>query len=166
MQLYISWYIRSFFGLTFLNILYFFKYSCTNIFHRRSLYTFYSIIVSISDLMGGVHTSVSWVIWVWPSNAMRWHTSGSTLAQAMTCCLTEPSHYLKHCWLIISEVLWHSPEGIFTGNARGNAPDMWHSHEGNFTGNARGNAPDMWHSHESNFTGNAPDICVGYEFKK
>ena len=37
MQLYMSWYIRSFFGFTFLNILYFFKYSCTNIFHRRSL---------------------------------------------------------------------------------------------------------------------------------
>ena len=42
MQLYMSWYIRSFFGFTFLNIIYFFKYSCTNIFHRRSLYTFYS----------------------------------------------------------------------------------------------------------------------------
>ena len=41
MQLYMSWYIRSFFGFTSLNILYFFKYSCTNIFHRRSLYTFY-----------------------------------------------------------------------------------------------------------------------------
>ena len=41
MQLYMSWYIRSFFGFTFLNILYFFKYSCTNIFHRRSLYTLY-----------------------------------------------------------------------------------------------------------------------------
>ena len=43
LQLYMSWYIRSFFGFTFLNILYFFKYSCTNILHRRSLYTFYSI---------------------------------------------------------------------------------------------------------------------------
>ena len=41
MQLYMTWYIRSFFGFTFLNILYFFKYSCTNIFHRRSRYTFY-----------------------------------------------------------------------------------------------------------------------------
>ena len=41
MQLYLSWYIRLFFGFTFLNILYFFKYSSTNIFHRRSLYTFY-----------------------------------------------------------------------------------------------------------------------------
>ena len=43
MQLYMSWYIRSFFGFTFSDILYFFKYSCTNIFHRRSLYTFYQI---------------------------------------------------------------------------------------------------------------------------
>ena len=37
-----SWYIISFFWLYlhFLNILYFFKYSCTNIFRRRSLCTF------------------------------------------------------------------------------------------------------------------------------
>ena len=41
MQLYMSWYTRSFFGFTFLNCLYFFKYSCTNIFHRRSRFTFY-----------------------------------------------------------------------------------------------------------------------------
>ena len=32
LQLYMSWYIIAFFGFTFLNILYFFKYSCTNIF--------------------------------------------------------------------------------------------------------------------------------------
>ena len=25
-------------------------------------------------------------------------------------------HYLNQCWLIISEALWHSPEGNFTGN--------------------------------------------------
>ena len=43
MQLNMSLYIRSFFGFTFWNILYFFKYSCTNIFHRRSLYTSYHI---------------------------------------------------------------------------------------------------------------------------
>ena len=35
--------------LYFLNILYFFKYSCTNIFHRRSLYTFYGILGIILD---------------------------------------------------------------------------------------------------------------------
>ena len=33
------------------------------------------------------------------------------------CCLKAPSHYLNQCWLIISEVLWHSPESNFTGNA-------------------------------------------------
>ena len=40
MQLYVLIH-QIFFGFTFSNILYFFKYSCTNIFHRRSLYTFY-----------------------------------------------------------------------------------------------------------------------------
>ena len=34
--------------------------------------------------------------------------SGSTLAQVMACCLTTSSHYLNQCWLIISEVRWHS----------------------------------------------------------
>ena len=34
--------VKSFFGFIFLNILDFFlKYFCTNIFYRRSLYTFY-----------------------------------------------------------------------------------------------------------------------------
>ena len=32
------------------------------------------------------------------------------------CCLAVPSHY--QCWLLITEVLWHSPEGNFTGNAQ------------------------------------------------
>ena len=44
MQFNMSWYIK-FFGFTFLNILYFFKYSCTNILHRSSLYTFYLLSV-------------------------------------------------------------------------------------------------------------------------
>ena len=30
----------------------------------------------------------------------------------MACCLTAPSHYLNQCWLIISEVPWHSSQGI------------------------------------------------------
>ena len=49
---------------------------------------------------------------LWPSNAIWWQRSGSTLAQVMACCLTAPSHYLNQCWLIISKVLWHSSEGI------------------------------------------------------
>ena len=44
-----------------------------------------------------------------------YHKSESTLAQVMACCLTAPSHYLNQCWLTISEVLWHSQEGDFTG---------------------------------------------------
>ena len=34
----------------------------------------------------------------------------STLAQTMAWCLMAPSHYLNQCWLIIKEVLWHSPQ--------------------------------------------------------
>ena len=41
---------------------------------------------------------------------------GSALTPVLACCLTAPSHYLNQCWLIISEVLWHSPEANFTGN--------------------------------------------------
>ena len=29
-----------------------------------------------------------------------------------------PMHNLKQCWLAISEVLWHSSEGDFTGNVQ------------------------------------------------
>ena len=42
----------------------------------------------------------------------------STLVQLMAFCLTAPSHYLNYCWIIISEVLWPSHEGSFTGNAQ------------------------------------------------
>ena len=45
-----------------------------------------------------------WCIWQ--------HRTGSTLAQAMPCCLTAPSHYLNQCWLVISKVTWYSSEGM------------------------------------------------------
>ena len=51
---------------------------------------------------------------LWHSDVKWWHRSGSTLAQVMACCLTAPGHYLNQCWLIISEVLWHLPEGNST----------------------------------------------------
>ena len=47
-------------------------------------------------------------------NSIWWHKTGSTLVQAMACCLMAPSHYLNQCWLIISDVQWQSPEGNFT----------------------------------------------------
>ena len=43
-----------------------------------------------------------------PSDAKWRQGSRSTLVQVMACCLTAPSHYLNQCWLIITEVLWHS----------------------------------------------------------
>ena len=59
------------------------------------------------------------------SDATWWYRSGSTLVQVMACCLTAPSHYLNQCGLIISEVVWHSPEGNFTENAE----DIYPSNE-------------------------------------
>ena len=53
-----------------------------------------------------------------PNDAMWQHRSGLTLAQVMACCLTAPSHYLNHCWFLISKVPWHSPVSNFTVNAR------------------------------------------------
>ena len=53
---------------------------------------------------------------LWPSDVIWWQGSRSTLAQVMACCLTAPSQYLNQCWLMISEVLWHSPDSNFTEN--------------------------------------------------
>ena len=49
-----------------------------------------------------------------PGDAMSWQRSWSTLVKVMACCLMAPSHYLNQCWLLISEVLWLSPENNFT----------------------------------------------------
>ena len=45
---------------------------------------------------------------LWPSEAIQQQRSGPTLVQVMACYLTPPSHYLNQCWLIISEIQWHS----------------------------------------------------------
>ena len=60
--------------------------------------------------------STSRVNSLWPSYIIWRHGSRSTLAQVMACCLTAPSHYLNQCWLMISEVLWHSSDSNFTEN--------------------------------------------------
>ena len=41
------------------------------------------------------------------------HKTWLTLVRAMVCCLTAPRHYPNQWWLIISEVLWHSPARNF-----------------------------------------------------
>ena len=55
---------------------------------------------------------------LWPSDVIWRQGSRSTLAQVMACCLIAPSHYLNQCWLMISEVLWHSPDSNFTENTK------------------------------------------------
>ena len=50
---------------------------------------------------------------LWPSDAMWWHRSGSSLVQVMTCCLAASNRYLIQSWLMITKVPWHSSEGIF-----------------------------------------------------
>ena len=77
--------------------------------------------VSFDNLLCKLKPNVwnSWEnTWVWFSIALthwglvtKWRRrSWSTLVQVMVCCLTAPSHYLNQCWLIISNVLWHSSE--------------------------------------------------------
>ena len=50
---------------------------------------------------------------LWYSDAIWQRRSGSTLSQVISYCLMAPSHYLNQDSLIINEVLWHSPGGIF-----------------------------------------------------
>ena len=64
---------------------------------------------------------------LWPNDTLWRHRPGSTLAQEITCCLTGSSHYLNQCWLIVSEVLWHSPWCSFTGIAPNTYP--WYDFE-------------------------------------
>ena len=42
---------------------------------------------------------------LWPSDAVWWHRSGSTLLQVMACCLMALGHFLIQCCLIHREVL-------------------------------------------------------------
>ena len=59
---------------------------------------------------------------MWPSDAIWWHKSGTTLTQVMACCLMAPNHYLNQCWLNITEVWWHSPESNFIVQAQDICP--------------------------------------------
>ena len=50
------------------------------------------------------------IYWMWPSDTIWAHSSGSTMAYLIASCLTSTNYYLKQCWFIISDVLWHSPK--------------------------------------------------------
>ena len=86
--------------------------------HSTLLSTVNSIHTSVNSIHKGPLTQSFGNFFVinslWPSDAIWWERSGSTLAPVMACCLTAPSHYLNQCWLIISKVLWCSCEDNFT----------------------------------------------------
>ena len=44
--------------------------------------------------------------------------------------VTASSHYPNPCWLLIDEVLWYSPESIFTVNAHAT---IWYNEFENYT---------------------------------
>ena len=48
----------------------------------------------------------------------RYSNLGRHWLRYMAWCLAAPSHYLNQCWLMISEVLWHSPDSNFTENTQ------------------------------------------------
>ena len=52
---------------------------------------------------------------LWPSDAIWWQRSGSTMAQVMACCLTAPSHYLNQC-SVSKKLAWfirHLSDGLY-----------------------------------------------------
>ena len=51
---------------------------------------------------------------LWPSDAIRWLGTESTLAQVMACCLAAPSHCLNQYLLVTSKVLWYLSKGNWT----------------------------------------------------
>ena len=55
---------------------------------------------------------------LWPIDTIWWWITWSTLVQVMACCLMASSHYLNQCWLMVNEVLWHSPESNLPGNTQ------------------------------------------------
>ena len=97
---------------------------------------------------------------LWPGDAIWQYRAQSTLAQVMDCCLTAPSHYLKPCWLIISEVSWYSysPDS-FTGNAQ----DLWYEFKNDYIGITATPSRDHWvHMHLINCqTSNISHTLVG-----
>ena len=75
-------------------------------FQRRSCFFVVVVFVfftarSMVSLSFIHHRSFGDINSLWPSDTIWRHSSGSTLAQVMT-------NYVNQCWLIISEVQWHS----------------------------------------------------------
>ena len=86
----------------------------------QNLLSEYTVTVNMSDKKLSIKSlftnlrSSRWFNSLWPNAAVWQQWSRSTLAQVMACCLTAPSHYLNQCWLLISKILWYSPDSNFT----------------------------------------------------
>ena len=76
--------------LYFLNILYFFKYSCTNIFHRRSLCTFYILWNGLRNLWSWYQQEFNQSLSVL---TLRWVICHSLCMSCWLCLLTNNSRW-------------------------------------------------------------------------
>ena len=98
--------------LNFLNILYFFKYSCTNIFHRRSLYTFYlGLHVNVKNKSGLPYfVTIAIASWKFCCIALGepWNDDGSTtiLPGLCGCSSAWPCKWSIRPWYSILRPAW------------------------------------------------------------
>ena len=133
-----------------------------------------------------------WVNSLWSSDTIWWHKCGSTLVQVILVAWWHPSHYLIQCWLLISEVPWHSPESSFSTqtttcvcilfNSLRPSDAIWRQWFWTTLAQVMAcclTAPShylnqcwliirgvLWHTSESSFAGIAQGIDSGYEFEK
>ena len=84
--------------------------------------TIVASMISTTIVIGNYSIFVAVFNSLWASDAIRWHRTGSTLAQVIPCCLTTPCHHLSQCWLIINKVHFHSSSGNFTRDTTTNNP--------------------------------------------
>ena len=64
---------------------------------------------AINDSLGS-HSTLFLLNSLWHSDIIWRHRSGSTLAQAIACCLMALSYCLNQCWLIFSTIKCHSSQ--------------------------------------------------------
>ena len=81
-------------------------------------YLSFEIYPSIA-IYGHQYTSTATLkLTLWPCDVIWRHRPWSTLVQILAGCLTPPNQYLNQCWLLVSEVMLHSPDSNFTANAQ------------------------------------------------
>ena len=97
-------------------------YKLTILFHTKNI----STTCAIPAASGWTENANIWFLksfrtrtvntsWI---NDTIWPQRFGTLAQVMAWCLMAPSPYLNQRWLIISRVIWHSPQTNLTGSAQ------------------------------------------------